>query len=247
MNPLEEALVTAATEPAARLTFYRLLLEATLVLIDDSPGPALAGAPRTLPAGAKLQVPSVEIEGVLHTPVFSSLEMLQAVLETERKYVSMLGRDLLELVRGTHLVLNPGSSHGKLFIPREIDEILSGSIFQGYAEQVIQQNTRVLLGQPEPGEYPHHLTDALSTFFRANPAVRAAYLAQCAWPDTQESAHTLIGVDTLADPDALMPAIMEVIQQVALEQDVVDLVLIDDSELSKYMLEQTQPFFTRLD
>jgi hypothetical protein len=105
----------------------------------------------------------------------------------------------------------------------------------------------VLLAQPEPSAYPHHLTDALSHFFRTHQDVRAAYLTQCTWPDTHESEHTLIGIDTKADPDQLMPAIMEVIQQVALEHDIVDLVLIDDSELSKYMLEQTRPFFTRAD
>lgn len=241
-NPLEHALVAAATEPDARPTFYRLMLESPLFTIDDNPATPAVDGVQTLAAGVQLHIPSVEIGGVLHTPIFSSRTRLQAALDAERKYVAMQGRALLEIVQRSPLVLNPGSPYGKQFVPDEIAAMLSGEIFRSYTTHTVQQPTRVLLGQPKAA--PTHLTDALAKLFGAMPDVKAAYLAQCVFPDAADP-HTMIGVDARGDWSSIVEAVMQTIRKVAHDQDIVDVVHIDDSQVANYMLKQTKPFYRR--
>jgi hypothetical protein len=129
-NPLEQVLIAAATEPGARPTFYRLMLDSPLYIVNDNPEARGNQGNRILAPGEQLMVSTVEIDGVAHTPIFSSLARLRAVLQSERTYLAMQGRNLLEILRGSHLVLNPGSPFGKQFFPQEVEAMLSGEIFR---------------------------------------------------------------------------------------------------------------------
>jgi hypothetical protein len=129
-NPLEQVLIAAATEPGARPTFYRLMLDSPLYIVNDNPEARGNQGNRILAPGEQLMVSTVEIDGVAHTPIFSSLARLRAVLQSERTYLAMQGRNLLEILRGSHLVLNPGSPFGKQFFPQEVEAMLNGEIFR---------------------------------------------------------------------------------------------------------------------
>lgn len=253
-NALEHALVAAATDPSARPLFYRLALESPLLFVDagsevdagsgadaDSDLP-VDGKPTVLRAGASVRAEAVEIDGVLHTAIFSSQAALSAVLQTERKFISMLGRNLFELMRGSHLILNPGLPYGKQFLPDEIEAMLDGTAVRGYSTQVLQEETRVLLGQPS--DYPRHLTDALAALFRSRKEVEAAYLGLCAWPDADERPHVVIGIDMQGAREALMPAVMSTIRGVARQGEIVDVVGMDSSSFGAY-LRTTKPFYKR--
>lgn len=129
-NPLEQVLIAAATEPDARPTFYRLMLDSPLYIVNDNPVARGNQGNRVLQPGEELVVSTLEIDGVEYTPIFSSLARLRAVLKAEGTYLAMQGRNLLEIMRGSHLVLNPGSPFGKQFFPQEIEAMLNGDIFR---------------------------------------------------------------------------------------------------------------------
>lgn len=240
-NPLEHALVAAATEPSARPLFYRLLLESPLLILDASPDSAIPDGKTVLTEGTQVRAVCVEVEGVPHTVVFSSLAVLRGFLQVEQKYISMLGRDLLNLMRGSHLILNPGADYGKQILPQEIEAILNGAAVRGYATRVMQEDTQVLLGQP--AAYPNELVDALSSVFRSRKEVRAAYLALCAWPQSREQ-QLMVGIDTSGDWEPLMRDISAALRTSGSRDVVVDFVQMNDSSVAQYM-RTTRPFYKK--
>lgn len=240
-NALEHALVAAATEASARPLFYRLLLESPLLVLDASQAPGSGEGVRVLEKGEQVRAVGVELEGRLHTAIFSSLAVLQDSVQAEHRYISMLGRDLLNLMRGSHLILNPGARYGKQILPEEIEAILSGAATRGYATNVIKKDTKILLGQPS--KVPTHLTDALSAAFRSRRDVRAAYLALCSWPESGEK-HLMVGIDASGDWDTLMRAASAAVAAAARPEEMVDFVKMDDSSVASYM-RSTQPFYKK--
>jgi len=240
-NALEHALVAAAADASARPLFYRLLLESPLLILDASSPPPAEHETTVLKEGTQVQAVCVDLNGVAHTAVFSSLAVLQNFVRSEHKYLSMLGRDLLSLVRGSHLILNPGADYGKQILPGEIDDILSGAAVRGYATHVVKEDTRVLLGQPS--KPPTHLTVALSSVFQSRKDVREAYLALCSWPESGEQ-HLIVGIDTTGDWDALMSDVSAALRASARPNEIVDFVKMGDSSFEHY-LRGIPPFYKK--
>jgi hypothetical protein len=242
-NPLEEALSAAPSSPEAEQTFYRLLLESPLYIIDDAEGPRpTEHGVTTLQPGYQIRVVTLDIRGVPHTPIFSSLTRLRAVVDVERRYLAMNGRELLEIVQGAHLVLNPGSTLGKYFVPEETAALLSGDIFRSYSESVLTEDTQYMLGQP--AVYPTHIADALAARFQTLPDVTAAYLAHCVLPGSDEpQGRTLIGIDAEGDWESVLEAAMRALRQATPNPETVNIVRVDDSELGVYFRTQTTPFY----
>src|SRR5688500_13483860 len=106
------------------------MLDSPLYIVNDNPGARGNQGNRDVQPGEQLMFSSVEIDGVAHSPIFSSLARLRVVLKSERSYLSMQGRNLLEILRGSHLVLNLGSPFGKQFFPQEVEAMLNGDIFR---------------------------------------------------------------------------------------------------------------------
>jgi hypothetical protein len=88
-NPLEHALVAAAAEASARPLFYRLLLESPLLLLDASAAPQLLDEKTVLEKGTQVKAVSIDVDGIQHTAVFSSLSVLQEFVRAEHRYISV--------------------------------------------------------------------------------------------------------------------------------------------------------------
>jgi SseB protein N-terminal domain len=129
-NDLEAALVAASRDPAAHLAFYRVLVESRLFVIDRSP-PSERPVNGVLAVGRQVSLDQFELDGIPHVPVFSSAERIRQVNAEEVRFLAMGAKDFFELVRGAHVVLNPGLDFGKQFLPEEVEGILDGSIFAG--------------------------------------------------------------------------------------------------------------------
>lgn len=240
-NELEQLLMRASEDPAARPAFYRALVAADLFVIDNNPAPS-APVDGVLEPGSMLSLSVLEIEGVPHVLLFSALERIAQVVGEEVKYVRMNGRDLLELVRGGHLVLNPGSDYGKQLVPEEVEAILDGSIHAQRDTFVVEEATRVLLGQP--AEYPSHVTDALCGLFRSKKNVTAAYLTQCVFPDDPKP-HIVIGIDCKDGWDPLMQDVRETLGRCARGDEIIDCIEMDDSGIACHMRDSTKPFYRK--
>jgi hypothetical protein len=244
-NELEAALVAAATSPEARPRFYEVLAKSDLLIVDENPEPGAPLGRRVLEEGRSLEVRQLDIEGVRHTPVFSSPARISAVVRNQVRYLAMNARALFETVGKTPVILNPGSEYGKQFTPAEMAGVIDGSIFAPHATTVIPEDRQVLLGQP--ANYPTHLTDLLARYFKANKEVRAAYLAHMLDPKSGDEAHTVIGIDVDdgADFERVVGGAGMVVTDVSKEGGLVDFIRITSGGLSDYMTQETKPFYRR--
>jgi len=197
-NPLEEAIVRANKSAMTRREFYRLLLESDLVVIGRIEGRDPLSDRATLAPGEKLQIASATHEGRKFVPVFSSMTRLEAHLQKTAEYVTLNGRALFEITRGSAFLLNPGSEFGKELSAEEISSLLDPPDIAAQ-RIVIGKPMQVLIGQP--AVYPHALVDALKQAFAARPDVLAAYLVQIGFAD--QPSHPLIGVETIGEWAAL--------------------------------------------
>lgn len=182
-NALEQALIRAATEPAERPAFYRLLMESEVFVLGHVQGDAGSGR-RTVNAGEQVQLVNWQKQdGTRVLPFFASLPALQRAITEQQPYLAMPARSLFELTRGATLVLNPASGHAKEFVPHEVEALLATGLNQVPQTRVVEKETRVLLGQP--AEYPAEMVSALTTLLARHPAVKAAYLCLMHDPSTR--------------------------------------------------------------
>jgi hypothetical protein len=190
VNEIERLLLAATRDPASRPDFYRALTEHDLLVVGEAEKPAAGGSSGS-EENTPVRVQMIEVQGKPHVPIFTSKERVAAVVKGETPYIAMNGRALFTMVRGSDLVMNPGSEYGKLFVKAEVEAILDGTILQmGPTQNVGGQ--QVLLSQPK--DYPRHITDALARFFPRQSEISAAYLAQASFPKLGQTPNTFIGI-----------------------------------------------------
>lgn len=242
-NALERALMQAATDPAYRPQFYKDLLSSDLLIIQHGPPPPASGEV-VLQADTTLEIQNMEIDGRPHVPVFSSLPRLQAVLTGEAGYLAINALDLFEIVRGSEVVLNPGSEYGKVFTREEIESLVDGSIFKPSERYVTERATQVTIGQP--ANLPVELIEALNRLFSGIEEVQAAYLAHFFNPERDERPHTLIGLEVSGEWDRIAAEAGMVAEGVQVPDPPVDFIQITGKGgLVEYLRTQCQRFFHR--
>jgi hypothetical protein len=245
VNDLERLLVQAAGDPAARAAFVRAMLESDVFFVREGAPPETEGS-FVANTGTTFEVRRIEMEGVLRTPIFSSVDRISAVVTEPVGYIALKGRDMFETFRGSELVLNPGSPYGKYFTPGEIEAILDGSIFNPTPSQLDVGVKEILLGQPSV--FPVHITDALKQVFADMKDVSAAYLAHAVIAGVDSAPHTMIGIATTGDWRSTVEPAGRVVERVAKPGELVDFVQIkpDGSDvISSYLLKSTTPFYVR--
>jgi hypothetical protein len=225
-NPLEQALVAAAADADARPTFYRLLLESPLHVVDVSrEGPSVSDG--HLETGARLELLVFNLGGVTHVAAFTSASRIGAAVAGSQRYLTMLGRRFLEVVRGSHIALNPGSTVGKQIVPPEIDAILDGSLLKVYQTRTIQKATRVMVGVPK--EIPVKLAEGLTGHFGRDPSVKAAWLAQYVSPDEPDREILLIVADVSGDWHDFSTRLTRALKHFAQRTNAIDVVPADST------------------
>ncbi|MBW8708331.1 MAG: enhanced serine sensitivity protein SseB C-terminal domain-containing protein, partial [Alphaproteobacteria bacterium] len=193
-NELEKALVKAAKEPAAAPDFYRLLLESNLLVMGTAEGLEEATEEFSLSPGGKLNLVTGLKDGAQYLPVFSSLPRMQEFVKTEAKFLSIRGRDLLDITRGAPVILNPASEYGKEFTTKEILELLDGP-GAGVPQYALDE------------EYPAVMVETLSSVFKTRSDVIAAWMIKVNFSDRGGERHPLVGIETSGDWPSLMQAI----------------------------------------
>ena len=245
-NRLDLALQAAASDPASRPDFYRLLLQADVFIIGQTSRGGTGEV--TLAADNELRIEKWQRQdGSPVIPFFTSQAALQRALDHEANYVALPARELFEMTRGATLVLNPKSPHGKEFYPNEIDALLTGAVTREGEERVLPKATNVLLGQP--ANVPRALLDALSAFFAKRPHVRAAYLALMHDAARDDRPHLVVGIQTDGGGDFVQLAreAGAVAGDTAPAGEAVDLCQVTPASagLSAHFLESVEPFYVR--
>lgn len=243
-NPLEAALRLAAAEPAHRPEFYRLLLDSTVYIL--SPFAGQQSGERTFQTGEEIAIQHwTREDGSPVIPFFTSLAILERSIEGESGYIALPARSLLEMTKGSTLVLNPRSDFGKEFPPAEIEALLTVGLNHVPNRRVVEKETRILLGQP--ARYPAKLVDSLTTLLSRHGNVRAAYVALMHDPAQDEKPHLVVGIDGDGDLEQVIREAGNVAVDAAPDGEPVDLMRVGAGKdgLSEYFRREVKPFYER--
>jgi hypothetical protein len=239
ISPLESLLKEALTNPAHHAEFYRHLLSDNLVVItknNETPK-----GKHVLQKGTKVHIYSYE-DG--RTPIFTSRERIfdKGIVKEEVSYIEAKGEDIFILTKGAKFILNPYSEHWKNLVPEEIEELLTGTIFNDRAKTIsFTKETEVQLGQP--AKYPHEIVDSLRKHFSTRPDVISAYLGWIFIPSSGQPAHYIFGLDVESDYMTLINDAGVIAKKYLAQHEFVDFVNVkDNSGISNY-LKGTNPFY----
>ena len=245
-NVLEIALELAASEPAHRPEFYRLLLESTIFIIGSSASEQLEEGPVTLKANTQIQVTNwVRPDGSSVVPFFTSLRALQQAITSDETYLALPARTFFQITRGAELILNPRSEFGKEFTPDEVEALLTEGVNKVATPMVAEKATEVLLGQP--ANYPRAMVASLTTLLAKHSNVKAAYLAQMYIRSHDEKPHLMVGIEADGDFENVIREAGTVAADTAPEGEPVDLIRVirGESGIGRYFLEEVKPFYER--
>lgn len=244
-NALEQRLVAATHDPAARPDFYRELVRSDIFVINARPDPAPAGR-RIVEEGATLALMPVEVNGRSFLPIFSSLQRLQSAVREPVSYLAMNALEFMKITSGADLLLNYGSAYGKELLAAEVASIVDGTIFRPAERYVVQEETPILIGQPTVP--PVELLDVLRRLFRRMPSVAAAYSALYVNRARSEQPLTLIAIDAPDDAswDGVVADAGLACNGVTVPNPPVDFIRLGSgSGVDDYFRRDAKPFFTR--
>ena len=241
-NALELALMLAASEPGHRPEFFRLLLESTIVVLGSSD--QLEEGTVTLKAKTKVGIQNWERpDGSSVIPFFSSLRALQLTVVGEEHYLALPARTFLEMTRGAELVLNPRSAYGKEFTAAEVKALLAEGVNRLSTRGVVEQDTKVLLGQP--ANYPTAMVASLATLLAKHNHVKAAYLALMHDVSVDVKPHLIVGIEAEGDFENVIREAATVVADTAPKGEPVDLIRVvrGDEGLGQYFVAEVKPFY----
>lgn len=241
-NELEESLVKAFADVAYRPQFYKDLAHSDIFIIQHGKVPTQEGEV-TLDSDTPLEIRSVEIEGELCIPIFSSVRRIQDAVQGEVGYLALNALEFFKIVNGSDLILNLGSQYGKRFTSSEIAGIIEGTIWENTEAYRVEEETQVLIGQPE--KYPQALVDALIKYFKTKKEVISAYLALFYNPKTDEKPHTLIGILVTEDWDEIVSSVGMIANQVEVPDPPIDIIKIDTKSGNIDYFHEIKPFYKK--
>lgn len=238
-NELEKIFLAGFGDPARRPAYYRALLEGSVIIMDANP-PGQAA-----PTGhADLRIRMVQIEGVTHLPVFTSMKRVEAFGHREGHYLEIRTRALLEAVPDTPVIVNLGSTHSMGMSRLEIAALLNGTLFRSNDPD----QHRMAVGGLEVGplgDPPFTLMGRMVQLFRIRETVRAAYIVSMRNAAQNEKAHPLVAIEAGGDWDALVREVMEIIDTHGRKGEIVDVIRLDDRAFSAQVKKQGKAFFRR--
>lgn len=243
-NTLETVLRKAATEPAWRAEFYKLLLSEKLIVLTDNSD--ADGKERVLEAGTHVNLVSYKDGSI---PVFTSTGKIfdKGVIKGKVPFMEMKGEDLFTLATGATFILNPYSDYGKELLPEEIQHLLNGTHLEvSHREITVEKDTQVQIGQP--AVYPVEIVNLLKILFAGKPEVQSAYLGWIYNPASSDQPHLIIAIDAeSSDMQSITNEAGFTAKQHMKPEDIIDFIRIDKNKtgLSDYFINQTEPFYTR--
>lgn len=243
-NEVESLLHRAAKEMDARPAFIRALLETTLYVIP-LPESQYEVKDGQVQPGGKVALLHVQTEGKQAIAAFTSLETHQASCRPNTPSLGFSTRDLFAMTRGAHIAVNPVGPTGKLFLPEEIDELLSGLISSGDGStREAVAGSRYMLGSPKTP--PANLVRELSEAFAKEPGVKAAHLGVIAFEKSTAPPHPIVGIEFEGDFRALLTRLRPILERGSAEvQGAIDVVPLNGSSMGDSLRTSTQAFYTR--
>jgi SseB protein N-terminal domain/SseB protein C-terminal domain len=238
-NALEDALLAARENDDLEHLLVTLAL-ADVYIPAEEPGPD-EETRVTAKAGEQLPLPVIELDGQSFVPVFTSLTQLARFRPEGGGYVRLLGRALSAITPSdVGVAINPGGDLGLPLTPDQVASLATAEPGDSEAE--------FLIG--EPREEPRALLETIGRFAEERPEIRAAYRALLVRRPGAKPEH-VIGLELRPGADA--EAAIEAAAEAAREAGVERLALlplepgVDAGQIGRFLLGQTQPFWSRGD
>ena len=197
---------------------------------------ALAAAEVYVPvesAGACLSAGTIDHDGAAHAAVFSSPARLAAVFPDGIDYIRLQGRALSAAAPGLGAVVNPGSEVGAVLDPDEVAAL---------AEAPEPPEPWLLVGAP--AQEPEALVEAIRALAEREPAIRAAYRGLLLRRGARTSELVLgLELEDGADERSVIEAAAAAASDAGADE--LALLALGDDEVSRVLVEKTEPFFVR--
>lgn len=233
-NDLEHALVRASNDAAHAADFYKCLVDSVVLFIQR---PVASGNDESV------GIATMDIDGAMHLPIFSSLTRLQETISQEVSYAGVNALEFLRMTAGSPLVLNPASDYGKQITAEEAAAIVDGSIFESHGRHTAPQGSAYIIGEPK--NYPTELVEVLKRMFAGRPEISRAWVAQIMLVDTDDAPHTVVGIESAGDMQQLASDAHSVLLHAEIADPPVDFVSVSDSDgVDGYFLDK-EPFYAR--
>jgi hypothetical protein len=128
-NDLEALMQAAVKDPGRILAFYKTLLQTEIyVLAPESP--MKPGQRRSVKFKEKLNIATVEFQGLKWHPAFTSKSRISDYLKEPEVCLGAVAKNLFEMLPGSNFWLNPLSECQKPLPASEVALLLSGEIFE---------------------------------------------------------------------------------------------------------------------
>lgn len=236
---LERLLAAAAQDPAERPAFTRALLDSDVYVLGTLAQPAVDGVAQP---GTSIGIVSIsDGEGPI-MPVFTSEASLQATLAalpgTDPRFVRLKCRALFEMTGGSRLVLNPHGRYAKVFLPDEIEALITGRE-PGLTTEQLEAERRVLVGSP--ANIPPGLLEVLARFLVQRPVVERAHFGWIVHPDGQAGYLMVVVAE---DKDAAMAGFGSVQIGQLTGEETLDVMVVAPGT-PEHVLSSVPPFYRR--
>lgn len=182
LNPLEELLYEGLADPTRMAAFEQIMLEADLYAVPEADGPG--GTPgddgaKVLRPGQQLILRGVTLNDGRNTvTLFTDPSRAVQMFGADTRILAMKGRNLLDMLKDTVILLNPAGGKGLLMEPDQIKAVLE----LAPVRPLVRPSGRVELHAVEPENEPVFLSKALRIALKP-PQVQAIWVARAVWPD----------------------------------------------------------------
>lgn len=183
MNPLEELLYAGLADATQMGLFERVMLEADLYAVPepDSPGgtPGDDGA-KVLRPGEKLILRGLFLnDGRQTVTVFTDPRRAVQLFGDDARILAMKGRNLLDMLKDSVVLLNPADGRGLRMEPHQIKAVLEHAPFAA----PVRPSGPVDLSEPAPDRRPVGLIERLEEALKG-VKIAHAWLAQARWTES---------------------------------------------------------------
>jgi SseB protein N-terminal domain len=127
-NRLEALMQAAGKDPSVAPSFYRALLETEIYVLAPEVS-MQPGRNRSLKSQEKIDIASVEFQGMTWLPAFTSKKRISDYVKTPETCLGAAARNLFEMLPDANFWLNPLSECQKPMPATEIALLMSGEIF----------------------------------------------------------------------------------------------------------------------
>jgi hypothetical protein len=128
-NNLETLMQAAVKDPGVAPEFYKTLLETEIYILTPET-PMTPGKRRSMKYDEKINVATVEYQGMKWHPAFTSKKRISDYLKEDEVCLGAVSRKLFEMLPNSNFWLNPLSECQKPLPATEVALLLNGKIFE---------------------------------------------------------------------------------------------------------------------